>query len=113
VWFGARRHIIDGLVRAYRQPGLRERFARMHIAEEFLLPSLLMHLRPRRGPMNHLIARFDGAHPGVFGTDQLEALRRSPAWFARKFPDDAQADVRQLVLEQLASAHGLPAQRLA
>jgi hypothetical protein len=113
VWFGARRHIIDGLVRAYRQPGLRDRFARMHIAEEFLLPSLLMHLRPRRGPRNHLIARFDGAHPGVFGTDQLEALRRSPAWFARKFPDDPQADVRRLVIEQLASANLSPAQRLA
>ena len=113
VWFGARRPVIEALVRAYGRAGLREHFARMHIAEEFLLPSLLMHLRPRRGPMNHLIARFDGAHPGVFGTDQLEALRRSPAWFARKFPDDPQADVRQLVLGQLASAHGSPAQRLA
>lgn len=102
VWFGARRHIIEGLVRAYRQPGLRERFARMHIAEEFLLPSLLMHLRPRRAAMNHLIARFDGAHPGVWDSDQILSLRRSPAWFARKFPDDPQAPVRQLVIEQLA-----------
>jgi len=80
VWFGARRPVVEGLVRAYR-------FARMHIAEEFLIPSLLMQLRPQRGPMNHLIARFDGAHPGVFGSGQLEALRRSPAWFARKFAD--------------------------
>jgi hypothetical protein len=61
--------------------------------------------------MNHLIARFDGAHPGVFGTDQLQALHRSPAWFARKFPDDPQADVRHLVLAELASAN--PSQRLA
>ncbi len=101
VWFGARRHIIEGLVRAYRQPGLRERFAHMHIAEEFLVPTLLMHLRPRRAPMNHLIARFDGAHPGVWDSDQILSLRRSPAWFARKFPDDPQAPVRQLVIEQL------------
>ena len=101
VWFGARRHIIEGMVRAYRQPGLRERFARMHIAEEFLIPSLLMHLRPRRAAMNHLIARFDGAHPGVWDSDQILSLGRSPAWFARKFPDDPQAPVRQLVIEQL------------
>lgn len=102
VWFGARRSIIEGLVRAYQQPGLREHFERMHIAEEFLLPSLLMHLRPRRGPMNHQIARFNGAHPGEFSTDQLDLLRRSAAWFARKFPDDPLASVRQLVLGQLA-----------
>lgn len=101
VWFGARRPIIEGLVQAYRQPGLRDRFARMHIAEEFLIPSLLMQLRPHRGPMNHLIARFDGAHPGVFGAGQLETLRRSPAWFARKFADDPQAPVRRQVIAQL------------
>jgi hypothetical protein len=101
VWFGARRHIVEGLVRAYRQPGLRKRFAHMHIAEEFLVPTLLMHLRPRRAAMNHLIARFDGAHPGVWDSDQILSLRRSPAWFARKFPDDPQAPVRQLVIEQL------------
>jgi hypothetical protein len=64
-------------------------------------PSLLMHLRPRRAAMNHLIARFDGAHPGVWDSDQVLSLGRSPAWFARKFPDDPQAPVRQLVIDQL------------
>lgn len=104
VWFGARRSVAEGLVKAYEQPGLRDYFERMHLAEEFLLPSLLMHLRPRRGPMNHRIARFDGAHPSQLGTDQLEPLRRCAAWFARKFPDDPQAPVRHLVLGQLAGA---------
>ena len=102
VWFGARRTVVNGLVQAYRQPGLRERFSRMHIAEEFLIPSLLMQLRPQRGPMNHLIARFDGAHPGVFGSDQFDTLRRSPAWFARKFVDDPEAPIRRQVIEHLA-----------
>ena len=104
VWFGARRPVMEGLVQAYRQPGLRDRFARMHIAEEFLIPSLLMQLRPQRGPMNHLIARFDGAHPGVFDSTHLPNLHRSPAWFARKFADDPQSPVRRQVIEQLARA---------
>jgi hypothetical protein len=99
--------VIEALVRAYGRVGLREHFARMHIAEEFLLPSLLMHLGVRRGPMNHRVQRFDGAHPGLFTTEHLEALRQSSAWFARKFPVEPQAAVRQQVLRELVGmAHG-------
>ncbi len=112
VWFGARRPVVEGLVKAYQEPGLRDHFSRMHIAEEFLIPSLLMQLRPQRGPMNHLIARFDGAHPGVFDLDQLETLRRSPAWFARKFADDPKAPVRLQVIHQLARTQAVPAPAL-
>jgi hypothetical protein len=54
--------------------------------------------------MNHLIARFDGAHPGVFDSTHLPNLHRSPAWFARKFADDPQSPVRRQVIEQLARA---------
>jgi hypothetical protein len=107
VWFGARRPVIEALVRAYGRAGLREHFARMHIAEEFLMPSLLMHLGVRRGPMNHRVQRFDGAHPGLFTTEHLNALRQSSAWFARKFPVEPQAAVRQQVLRDLVGvAHG-------
>jgi hypothetical protein len=99
--------VIEALVRAYGRAGLREHFARMHIAEEFLLPSLLMHLGVRRGPMNHRVQRFDGAHPGLFQTEHLDALRQSGAWFARKFPVEPQAAVRQQVLRDLVGmAHG-------
>lgn len=103
-WFGARRHIVAGMVRTWRQPGVQAHFRRVHIAEEFLVPSLLMKMRPHKGPMNHLIQRFDQAHPGVFGLEDLPQLRASGAYFARKFPDDAQAPVRLRVLEQLAQA---------
>lgn len=112
VWFGARRPVVEGLVQAYQEPGLRDHFSRMHIAEEFLIPSLLMQLRPQRGPMNHLIARFDGAHPGVFDLGQLETLRRSPAWFARKFADDPTAPVRLEVIGQLSGTQAAPSPAL-
>ena len=101
-WFGARRHIVLGLVRAWRQPALREHFSRVRIAEEFLVPSLLMRLHPHKGPLNHLIQRFDQAHPGRFELPDLERLAQSRAFFARKFADDPEAPVRHRVLTELA-----------
>lgn len=100
-WFGARKHVVAGMARAWRQPGLQEYFRRVRIAEEFLIPSLLMKLSPHKGPLNHLIQRFDQAHPGLYGVEHLDALRQSPAFFARKFPDDPHAAVRQHVLSEL------------
>lgn len=100
-WFGARKHIVAGMVRTWQQPGVREHFREVRIAEEFLVPSLLMKLHPHKGPLNHVIQRFDQAHPGRFGLAHLQTLRESPAYFARKFPDDPQAPVRLQVLSQL------------
>lgn len=100
-WFGARVHLIDGMLHLWHQPGVQDYFARVRIAEEFLIPSLLMALKPHKGPMNHLIQRFDQAHPGCFAQADLARLRRSGAFFARKFPDDARAPVRQRVLHEL------------
>ena len=55
-----------------------------------------------KGPMNHFINDFDEAHPGQIGLGQMERLRNSPAYFARKFPDDPAAPVRRRVLAELA-----------
>lgn len=109
-WFGARRHIVAGLVQGWKAPGLRKHFSRVRLAEEFLIPTLLMQLQPRHGPLNHRIQRFEGAHPGCFGVEHLELLRGSGAYFARKFPDDPDATVRLRVLQELAQT---PAQTVA
>jgi hypothetical protein len=101
-WFGARRHIVAGMLRTWRQPGVQAHFSRVRLAEEFLVPSLLMKTHAHKGPLHHLIQRFDEAHPGVFGLDDLAELRASPAFFARKFPDDPEAVVRLRVLRELA-----------
>ncbi len=101
-WFGARRHIVYGMVRGWRQPSVREYFRRVRIAEEFLVPSLLMRLRPHKGPTNHLVQHFNEAHPGRFEMQDLERLRQSGAFFARKFADDPEAPIRRRVLEELA-----------
>ena len=78
-----------------------EHFREVRIAEEFLVPSLLMKTKPIKGALNHVIQHFDQAHPGVFGLEHLDRLQQSSAFFARKFPDDALAPVRQRVLSEL------------
>ncbi len=100
-WFGARRHIAEGMLQAMQRPGMYEHFSRVRIAEEFLIPSLIMQLRPRKGPLNHCIQTFHEAHPGTFGLQDMNRLRRTPAWFARKFADDPDAPVRLQVLSEL------------
>lgn len=100
-WFGARRHIVAQLVRSWQQPGVQEHFRKVHMAEEFLLPSLLMHTRPLKGRLNHVIQHFDQAHPGRFDLEDLDFLQQSPAFFARKFADDPLAPVRLRVLSEL------------
>ncbi len=109
-WFGARRHIVAHMLRTWRQPGVRQYFSKVRIAEEFLVPSLLMKTHPHKGHSNHLVQHFEEAHPGLFSLEELPRLRQSPAFFARKFPDDPQAPVRQQVLSELVQApQALPA----
>ena len=102
VWFGASRHIIAAMLEKFHRPGLRDYFSRLCIAEEFLIPTLLMHVAPAKGPMNHFIQRFDQAHPGRIEQKDMEQLTTVPAFFARKFPDDPAAPIRMWVLAELA-----------
>jgi hypothetical protein len=107
VWFGARRAVVSSLVQTYLRPRVREYFSRLRIAEEFLIPTLLMDAKPVKAPANHLIQLFDEAHPGLFLEQHLGQLKTSTAFFARKFPDDATAPVRLRVLGELVAA-GVP-----
>jgi hypothetical protein len=100
-WFGARRHIISGMVENFRRPHLWRYFSRLRLSEEILIPTLLMHLQASKGPMNHCMKTFDQAHTGVFDLVDIEQLKNSPAYFARKFPDDPMAPVRIRVLAEM------------
>jgi hypothetical protein len=109
-WIGARRHVIQALVEQFARPEVQRHFSRLRIADEFIMATLLMQVvDPRhKGPMNHLIQRYEEAHVGEFSLQDLDALRRAPAWFARKFPDDPRAPVRQAVLRELVRAQPWP-----
>ncbi len=102
-WFGARRQVVAQMVEVFDRPRIHDYFSRLHIADEFLIPTLLMKILGRSGgPSNHCIHRFDEARAGTIGEDDVGLLRASEAFFARKFPDDACAPVRVRVLEELA-----------
>lgn len=103
-WFGARRSVVAGMVEVFARPGIRDYFSRLCISEEFLFPTLLMQLAASKGPMNHIVQKFDGAHTGFFGEADIERLRASHAYFGRKFPDDPHASVRLRVLDELVGA---------
>ena len=103
-WFGARRHVIGAMVEFFSRPAVRDYFSRLRIADEFLIPSVLMHLEVRKGPMNHFIQAFTHAHTGEIHEEHIEQLRRSSAYFARKFADDPAAPARVRVLRELAES---------
>jgi hypothetical protein len=109
-WFGARRHVIAAMVDHFSRSGVRDYFSRLCIADEFLIPTLLMHVVKSKGPMNHFIQTYDLAHPGSFDTEDFEQLRQIPAYFARKFPDNAAAPIRAKVLAELVGGSALPVQ---
>jgi hypothetical protein len=100
-WFGARNHVVAGMVDAFDAPGVRRYFSRLRIPEEFLFPTLLTHVGVKRGPLNHFIQTYNEAHTGEIAEEQVEQLARSHAYFARKFPDDPLAPVRLRVLDEL------------
>jgi len=110
VWFGASRHVVTGMLEKFMHPGVRDYFSRLCIADEFVIPTLLMHIAPAKGPMNHFIQRFDHAHPGRIEDKDMEQLKAIPAFFARKFPDDPAAPIRLRVLTELVGS-GLSAKR--
>jgi hypothetical protein len=102
-WFGARRHIIAAMVESFQRPHLWGYFSRLRLSEEILIPSLLMHLRANKGPLNHCMQTFDQAHTGLFDVEDIAQLKKSPAYFARKFPDDPVAPIRIRVLAEMVA----------
>ncbi|MGV3505111.1 MAG: beta-1,6-N-acetylglucosaminyltransferase [Adhaeribacter sp.] len=79
-----------------------ERFARYTWApDEFLIPTILLNSPLRDQVVNNNLRYIDwsqgGPNPKFLGTGDLPALRRSPAFFARKF--DIRQDSR--ILDQL------------
>jgi hypothetical protein len=113
-WFGARRHVIAQMIESFERPAVKQYFSRLCLPEEIVLPTLLMHLRLNKGRMNHHFQHFEQSHPRLFEESDIERLRKSPAFFGRKFPDDATAPVRARVLGELVRPPaGLAAPRRA
>lgn len=100
-WIGARRRVITCMVDEFLRPGVREYFRRVRVADEFLFPTLLKRCAAESGPINHYIHTFAEERPRWIEEEDFDVVRNSAAFFARKFPDDPAAPIRNRVLIEL------------
>lgn len=102
-WWGARRAVCEFIVSQPADAVLQRYFRGVLIPDEFYFQTLIGNAGCRIAASNHLISRFDESHPVRLDLADLPAIDASPRFFARKFPDDAEADVRTEVLARVAS----------
>lgn len=100
-WFGARRHVLEWMVRRFSQPDIVRYFSRLRIPEELVIPTLLRNSGFKSGPYNHCIITFNGPNPKWLDEGDFGTLQASPAFFARKFPVELDAPIRRRVLLDL------------
>jgi hypothetical protein len=107
-WFGAQRQVIAWMLKRFDQPDIQRYFPRMRIADEFLIPTLLKNGGFKVGPFNHCIVTFVDSNPRWLSDEDFVKLQQSPAFFARKFPDDPASPIRGRVLTELAQLREPP-----
>jgi hypothetical protein len=102
VWFGARHAVIERMLEQYQRAEVQGYMSRLHIADEFVIPTLLRLSSVSAGPLNHLIKEFNGAHPGWLDVEDVPLLEASDRYFARKFRDYPDDPARWQVLARLS-----------
>jgi hypothetical protein len=100
-WWGARRAACEYLLAQPDDGPLQRFFKRVSIPDEFYFQTVLGNSGFAIGESNHMISRFDDAHPTRLEAAALPALAASPRFFARKFPDDPTDPLRLEVLSRL------------
>ncbi|WP_139558855.1 core-2/I-branching beta-1,6-N-acetylglucosaminyltransferase family protein [Methylotetracoccus oryzae] len=98
-WFGARRSVCEYLVQRFLEPAVYEHYREFNDIAEISFQTLLGNAPLRIGPLNTYVNAYAGWHPHVFKSEDLPQLAALPQCFARKFPDDPDAEVRRRVLE--------------
>jgi hypothetical protein len=100
IWFGARRHVCEHLMKASGDEQVLGFFRSLHIVDETLFPTLLANGGFLLGTSNHAISPFnDRGNPRWIELGDMEGIVASRRFFARKFPDDPDATVRRRALE--------------
>lgn len=103
-WFTMSRRGCAHLLAKAADEALTGRFAKMHMGDEMYFPSVFMNSGLRCAPAVHYISRFVDARPSWIETKDLGEIRRSGAFFARKFPEDPASPVRAAVRAILRGA---------
>jgi hypothetical protein len=102
-WFTASRRGCEHLMERAADGALTAAFSRMHMGDEMFFPSVFKNSGLPCAPAVHYIARFAGARPVWFDLADFDDIRRSGAYFARKFPEAPESPVRQAGLALSAS----------
>jgi hypothetical protein len=111
-WFGARRHTIEGMLRLFEQAHIQQYFERVWFADEFIIPTLARKAGARCADSDFMIGTFDEARPKTFDDSDFDALKQTPAFFARKFPSDPLAPIRMRVVRELVGAEAYAGQSM-
>jgi hypothetical protein len=93
-WFTASRAGCEHLLARAADESLTTAFARMHMGDEMFFPSVFMNSGLTCASAVHYIARFEDARPAWFELEDVGEIRRSGAFFARKFPENPDHPVR-------------------
>lgn len=102
-WFTASRRGCQYLLERAADESLTLPFSRMHMGDEMFFPSVFMNSGLACAPAVHYIARFEDARPAWFDLADIDEIRRSGAYFARKFPEDPDHPVRHAAKALLVS----------
>ncbi len=95
-WIGMRPQVVEYVVKMRDDPRVEGFFKQLRIVDETLFSTLLGNSPFRRGHSNHAINDFNAAgNPRWIDEGDLDRLVAAGRQFARKFPDDPQAPVRQ------------------
>ena len=107
-WFGASRSGCEALLEQSRDRRLMDWFTRVSMPGEIMMPSLIANSGLPIAASNYLLSVYEGARPRSFELDSLADLRKSPRFFARKFPEDVRAPIRIAVRERLLENRSEP-----
>ncbi len=111
-WFGATRDACAYLMSMTEGTPLLEYMKRIHMPDEMLYTSVFMNSDLKGGVGAHCISRFVDARPAWLETADLDEVLGSGRFFARKFPEDVESEVRVELARRLA-ARSQPSPALA
>lgn len=97
-WFGCRKEAGEYLLSCLSNPTRREKFSKMQIPDEMMFSSVFWSGPFEIGAPNHFVNEFDEHNPKWIEASQLDEIRETGHFFARKFRDDPKDPARRQVL---------------
>ncbi len=109
-WFGASRSACAYLLAQTEGTALMDYFKTIHMPDEMLYPSIFMNSNLKGAAAAHHISRFVDARPAWITPADLDEVLASGKFFARKFPEAVDCEVRtELAARLLSQARGVAA----